>query len=378
MTWQHFESSGSQAKDALKGILCEDGSLGGFHFLPSSTSADQDKWLFWFEGGANPTSTNWGETEEPISKFFGPEFDTWNQVYFRTCSSDFRAGRRLTPLDGKYHQGHLGVVNGMNAILAWTAEHPETEASTVLIGGCSGGGWSQVINLDYMASRFPEGADVRAWINSGLHFDIAPYSDFIGETHLGEIPFISKEEAESMNVFVDESCRAALGEDWHKCIGFDHAFAHISTKAFISQSMYDKIQLGLRLGLPKTAFISKDVSKWATNTTGYMAYFGKRSRDVFVSAVEANADAALWMPSCFNHCEATLLQAPEQVTTKSGQSYTAKEAFQAWYWQQGASKERLYVDSCADELPCNAAADPQNKFMCTATAVCCDNESIVV
>ena len=85
-------------------------------------------------------------------------------------------------------------------------------AAKVVVGGASGGGWTQVVNLDFIASRVP-GADVRAWIDSGLHFDVASYGDFTAGV-MDEQPLISKEGADVLVSFVDESCRAALGDDW--------------------------------------------------------------------------------------------------------------------------------------------------------------------
>ena len=173
---------------------------------------------------------------------------------------------------GGYFQGHLHVVHALSHFNS--SEHGLYQATTVLVGGCSGGGWSQVINLDYIASQLHASADVRAWINSGLHFDVATYPDFTAG-RVVEQPLINQSVAEDVfHSFVDESCRTALGDDWYKCIGFDHAFPHIRTRAFVGQSQYDKVQLSLRLGVPAGS-LSADTAKWTKEVTAYVEYFGR-------------------------------------------------------------------------------------------------------
>jgi len=256
--------------------------------------------------------------------------------------------------------GHLHVVNG----IAEMKKRVTTKMTKLLIGGCSGGGHSQVINVDYIASQMPAGVDVRASINSGLYFDIASYPDFVAGK-MDERPHISKENAQELNAFVDESCRTALGDDWYKCIAFDHAFPYISTPSFVSQAKYDLHQLQQSLGVPSGSF-KADTSTWSKAVNDYTAYYGERSTKVFVEAInKGNNHSALFLPSCFDHCYATTCSAPETVTTDTGHSYTAKEAFQSWY--HNTNTERFYLDACADKLPCNRAADPRMRFSCAST-----------
>lgn len=354
-----FASSGSEKTDAARGILCQDGTISGVFFLEASQAKDADKWLIWFEGGADTTSSDWGTEAPPIDlNFGGEEFTTWNQIRFKTCSGDFRSGQRTTPLNGLYHQGHLHVVNGIVEM----KKRITTKMSKLLIGGCSVGGHSQVVNVDYIASQMPSDVDVRAWINSGLTFDVVHYPDFVAGK-MDARTSSTKEKAEELNTYVDESCRAALGDDWWKCTNFDYAFPYISTPSFVSQAKYDRNQLQ-HMGAPAGSF-TKDTSQWSPDLNNFTAYFGERTRKVFVEAVQGNKNAALFLPSCFDHCVATTSEAPETVTTVTGHSYTAKEAFLAWY--HNTQTERFYLDNCTDAMPCNPAADPLNHFSCAST-----------
>jgi hypothetical protein len=293
-------------------------------------------------------------------------FESWNQVYFPTGAADFRCGANPKPVDGKYYQGHLQVANTLQQIA------PKIQsATTLLVGGASGGGLSQVINVDYIASQFPPSCDVRAWINSGLHFDMASYPDFIaGKGKAAEKPLINKTVATIFNAFVDESCRAALGDDWYKCIGFDHAFPHISTPSFISQSQFDVHQLTKDFQLPANA-MTPDTANWSNATKEYVAYFGRRSLEVFLPLMRnasLDKNAAFWMPSCNDHIKATRINAPETVTAADGQTMTVRDLFAAW-WSGKLTQQAIVIDACEGSgtgLPCNKAASTTRAFSCVS------------
>lgn len=132
--------------NATQGTLCGDGTAAGYYFRASTTAESVNKWAIYFEGGVGegkPTSSNWKPTMPLVSHNFGAGFgfETWNQVYFATCARDFRSGARLTAENGSYFQGHLHIVN-------WIAEAKKNDglgkATQMLVGGCSGGGLSQV------------------------------------------------------------------------------------------------------------------------------------------------------------------------------------------------------------------------------------------
>jgi len=349
MKLRHFVSSGDEDEDANAGILCGDGSISGYYWK-SGLDGDRDKYLIWFQGGADPTSDTWPEYEDPIAPRFGEEFASWNQVYFRTCSNDARAGQRLTPgPDGQYYQGHLHVVNAINEMRSHISQRgvPPTK---VLVGGCSGGSISTITNVDYIASQLPESAEIKAKTEAAMWFDAVTYEDFVANDFTNPSALgLNKESAEMMEAYVDESCFDELGVDWWKCRIFEHAAPHITTPIHFSEAKFDRTRIWERYGFdaPK----SQHPSTYTDLQKGYFEYWEGRFTNVSNAVADAQPGWGYWMPSCVAHCQGTQLGTGLELTTSSGQISTPEAAFSNWYWQEDG--EKFIMDGCTGEEPCN-------------------------
>eukprot|EP00666_Eupelagonemidae_sp_cell4sb_P017811 gene17811-biopygen12385 len=148
----------------------------------------------------------------------------------------------------------------------------------MLVGGASGGGHSTQNNIDYIAEQLPSSCDVRAWMNSGLFFDVASYPDFLAGNLDKYDANINKSDAKILNVFVDESCRAALGDDYYKGVQFDHAFPYITTPSLVSQAMFDQHQIVNDVSLPPGS-LTENGATWSKDTKAYVAFCSIHSND---------------------------------------------------------------------------------------------------
>jgi len=351
MKLHSFASTGDEESDAQAGVLCGDGSIAGYYYLKASKPADRKKWLIWFQGGQPPTSTTWEDTESPISTRFGSEFATWNQVYFRTCSKDSRGGTRLTKFGDQYYQGHLHVVKAMDEILETVATHPAFTPKTVIVGGCSGGSISTLNNVDYIASRLPSGVDIKGKIETGLYFDAVTYDDYLeGDFSNPTGVSINKESAEGMEAFVDESCRVALGENWWKCMMFEHVAQYIETPIHFSEPKFDRWRLYEQYGFD--ADKNQDPQGYSEEQKGYFKYWGDRVDAVFNNVALQQPNWGYWVPSCVGHCEGTDLRGPIYLEKSSPVDLvTPEQAFSDWYW--GRDSEHLIMDACSGKPACN-------------------------
>ena len=237
--------------------VCLDGTPAGYYF----SQGDSKTFVFFLEGGGLcsnrqdciertktdlGSSTGWGQSItlggiQSADPQANPFFANATQVFIPYCSGDVHSGTRPASEEtwGLHFTGHL-IVRAVVAQLM--AENGLEAAERVVFAGGSAGGMGVQYNIDYVASQLPS-ARVYGVPIGGYIFAHPNYAGPMAqnETETARLEDFHR-DWELFNPFLDQSCRAALGEqDQWQCLVPTTLYQHISTELVIIESQTDSV-----------------------------------------------------------------------------------------------------------------------------------------
>lgn len=218
---------------ASRGSHCLDGSTPGYLY---KNGTEDDKWMFWFQGGA------WCATEadcvekvplnDPLEDLSSlplmqtGEFSNYHHVYFPSCDFGLFLGDNPDPVDYQgtklYFQGKRVVDHILDSLQESTSFG---SATAVILSGGSGGGQASFAIADYLAGVMPK---------SVQKFGAAPINGWHAQGDVDDIKNIFK--LAKMENAVSSSCKQAYSEEDHyKCMIPSHSYTYATSPIFMTQ-----------------------------------------------------------------------------------------------------------------------------------------------
>ena len=328
------------------GAVCLDGTPPGYYFS-RGVGPDANKWIVHLEGGGwcydetdcyGRSKTHLGSSSQfdPTANFSGfldndpkanPKFANWTLAFVKYCDGASFSGNKGEPItvEGKslYFRGHRILV----AVIDHLLESGLKTADAAVLTGCSAGGLSTYLHLDYFRARVPASIPVHGLPDAGYFIDAANTS--------GAMEIRAKYRyvyhMQNCSGGVNDACISAKTEtDQWQCFMAQYTYPYIKTPIFVLNSEYDTWQLSniLQLGcLPPKCTPEKmtDFTKWrATFLQALGPAIGAHSNGIFTD-------------SCLVHCQS--LDAPWNTFKVNGQ--TAHDTFANWYFETGGQSQEV-------------------------------------
>jgi len=318
--------------------VCLDGSPGGYYFRPApQNSSGVNKWYIHHQGGGWCTSLGdcYSRSQSALgsSKSYTPNMDltgdyfstypeqnpmmyNWNAVFLMYCDGASFSGSNSTVSSYQGHNLYFRGHHVLNAMMTDLLENRGlSQATDVVISGCSAGGLATFLHVDEWRSMIPTTARVVGMPDSGFFLDYETQENYAGYM---QWVFVQQNTTSGVNA----DCIAywtPQGQPW-KCIFAQHTAPHISTPIFPLQSEYDSWQTANILGSTDPNLINP-----------YGDYLTE-----LVKETELTSDRnGIYLDSCWHHCTSGMWN------TMVTDGVTMAQAFQLWYnnvqnvWQQG-------------------------------------------
>ena len=212
--------------------------------------------------------------------------------------------------------------------------HGLASATEVIIGGCSAGGLTIYLNIDYLAGLIREAAGssvkIRGLADAGFFLDHFNAAGQPSRTPLFQWGFDAWNSSWALN----PACIADhAGTDAWMCIFAQYTAKYIQTPTFFLNSRFDTCQLnGCELNLPDANVGWEKMSP--SSRTAAIAYAKDFDTALIVSGFSSAPQHGGWITSCLVHCDAgdaSWIHTLAQPRTGNGNSLTPTAAFTAWY-----------------------------------------------
>mmetsp|Transcript_55505 Transcript_55505/g.130988 ORF Transcript_55505/g.130988 Transcript_55505/m.130988 type:complete len:373 (+) Transcript_55505:1-1119(+) len=248
--------------DAAKnGAVCLDGSPGGFYIR----RGDPTKWVVFHQGGGwcssddncydrslttLGSSKSWGPTYTDLYEgshlFTTPPFDQYTAVYAMYCDGGSWTGQTVAPVETSkgtiYYRGRLLLDALIDELLGMGLNG----ASELLYAGCSAGGLTTYLHLDYVAGRMPNSVRVKGLADAMFsleHDSVAGQAVFPSRMEWG---YAAWNSSGAINTACESHYGPAAG--WHCFFGAAVA-PFVSTPLFVLNSKYDTWQEAAIIGV---------------------------------------------------------------------------------------------------------------------------------
>jgi hypothetical protein len=249
-----------------KGAVCLDGSPAAFYFANASSADHANDWQIYFEGGGwcydemdcfgrsqgnlgssvkYPATMNLETGQGILSPDCSdnPDFCNFNRVYMKYCDGNSFSGNRDTSVVVNSKPLYFRGRRVLDAVLETLVGLGITKAENVLLTGCSAGGLSTYLHVDYVHSWFNQNAP------SMKKFRAAPISGFfLQHSNLEGKPVYP---TQMKNIYtlansthgLNSACISSFApEDQWQCNFAQNAYAHATTSIFALNSALDSWQ----------------------------------------------------------------------------------------------------------------------------------------
>jgi hypothetical protein len=346
--------------DYPAGSSCLDGSPYGYYLRPGNESS---KWIIHHQGGGwcynleecaqraltvlgtsklwTPTTYSWGGLLS-YEASQNPNFYNWTVAILYYCDGSSFSSWRDEPLTSGsqkvYFRGHGNLLAASNDMLAKGL----AKATDVIITGCSAGGLSTYLHLDYWRSIIPSAATVKGVADAGWFLDT---NSVYGHS------IYTPEMTTAWDLFnntagVNQGCIAqytASNETW-RCFFAEYTYPHIQTPIFMVNSKYDSWQIPNIYALP----CYSNLKNCNATELNQLLQYGQTFLST-LTAIQASSQDGIWVDPCYQHCQ-TIGTYWNQVTVPlaDGTLISGYEAFSSWYYGKPAIQA---IDTC--DYPCN-------------------------
>lgn len=245
----------------VKGAVCLDGSLPGYHLDPGSGTG-LTNWIVHLQGGAwcadanscaLRSKTSLGSSHFMNASIFqgilssssrvNPYFYNWNRVKVRYCDGGSFSGNAHLPMLGRIpgtNQLQLLYYRGQRiweAVMEDLLARGMTRATRALLSGESAGGLASLIHCNAFKGLFLEHVDVKCFSDGGIFLDIP---DLNGNQFVQSY-FRRVVTLQNIGDNLPKGCTAE--RDPGQCFSAQHFLADIYSPTFILQSAYDTYQV---------------------------------------------------------------------------------------------------------------------------------------
>lgn len=347
---------------------CLDGSPAGLYVADGSASSN--KVVIYLEGGGvcaseadcikrslGPLGSSDSWTHELTfttilsgNADINPDFYDATRVFVPYCSGDVWIGQMeeatnpwATSGTELYFSGHnilQDVLDQLNTTI--------TDATDVLLTGCSAGGIGTFHNADWFAASVREiaadaGVNVRAapqagWF--GLPFN--DYDDWVegknssDPMHQNYVQWIYNVRPFTLDSASPSAVRCMADPSINDtlCGGVPYSYPYIDTELFIMENAADSYQIESQGG-------------WTDgDDEGYIPYVNSvLATDVYRQVIKAGSGDGLYMPACLDHCGH--LWIPEAPTIDGS---TVTEAIGNWMFDRSGPTQLYNLDNDYDDL----------------------------
>ncbi|CAJ1326796.1 unnamed protein product [Effrenium voratum] len=336
-------------KDAAQqGAVCLDGSPAGYFFEPGWGSG-ADEWIIHFQGGgwcisledcltrsnsSLGSSSFWEKEKDSILRWgdggvhgylsnqsqVNPDFYNWNKVFAVYCDGGSRNSNVEGPVAvgnrSVYFRGHHILLATLESLLAKGV----SQAKRFVVGGCSAGGLTVWLHLDFIRSLVPSWVQVLGVPQCGFFMDQPNYKGQEFYTPLYKWVFETMGMIKSPSLH--EACLTKYADDPWKCFMAQYFLPFVQTPFFAVNSFYDSWQLQEILQLPEDCYISQ-------NCTQQQRAAMHRMRDNLVGNLSTAPDTqSFFLYSCVSHCQ--FLNVDQGFTNLSVGDRTLRGALSAW------------------------------------------------
>jgi len=345
-----------QLLDPSTGALCLDGSPAGYYLTQTEGVST---WIIDFQGGGMcmseddclqrsttelGSSTTWPKYWYPTSllsmaeesgfisssTWTNPKLAAWNKVRVQYCDGDLYSGNRIEPYTHNgttlYFRGKSIVESVFDDLAARFALFNATE---IIITGCSAGGISVYLHIDWIRQRIPAHIKVSAAPDSGYFMDIPNYKGFKNTT--------AWEVARTLHntTFLNEKCtKGKKGADVGLCIWPSHTAKYISKDIpfYVINSLTDSYQIAhsVQLECFQQGLFVSTLQNCTKKENQAVLQFRKTMLSSLESSILTSPKNGAFLISCLTHCGACLDPFWDYATIQSTQLH---QAFESWYFQ---------------------------------------------
>lgn len=280
-----------------------------------------------------------------------PDFHDFNRLYVPYCSGDVFMGRQATPTNPFNASGSSTFYFQGFDLLATLTAQLLSNATTVLLTGCSAGGIGTIFVADYMTKTLPnaliKAAPAAGWFGFGpfdrwewfKHGKADPDPYHIGSVH-GWLGGIKTYLAPAV-----EACYADQHQDSHLCGFAPFVYKYVKTPCFIAQNLADSFQVQHEGGMP--GYLPTTPTERA-----YVVHFATQLRASLITTVlhgPKNLTDGLYAPGCYAHFLNT-----SHLTR--GASWF--QALGSWFFGRPGQKQILDMDLSLEHMLSCASAPP--------------------
>jgi len=364
-----------QLLDPATGALCLDGSPAGYYL--DQNNPKTSTWIIDFQGGGMcmegqdcldrsttdlGSSKTWPKYWYPItalsiaeasgfissSTWTNPKLASWNKVRVQYCDGDLFSGNRLEPYkfgnSTLYFRGQ-SIVEGVFDDLARFGLYNATE---IIITGCSAGGISVYLHIDWIRQRIPSHIKVSAAPDSGFFMDIPNYKGFKNTTLWNVARTLHN------TTFLNEKCKKANpGKKVGNCIWPDHTAKYISKDIpfYVINSLTDSYQVAHTLDLDcfKQGLFLSTLENCTQVELNAVQKFRQTMLSQLNATILSSPQNGGFLISCLTHCGACLDPFWDWATVQSTHLH---EAFESWYFKD-QMHPNLLIDAPYPSNKCN-------------------------
>eukprot|EP00055_Hartaetosiga_balthica_P018220 m.130795 g.130795 ORF g.130795 m.130795 type:complete len:444 (+) comp9473_c0_seq5:3561-4892(+) len=247
------------------GAVCLDGTPAGFYFAPANDPAANTRWQIYFEGGGwcydemdcwgrsktnLGSSNNWGNKSEMGGLMdsdctANPSFCTWNRVELAYCDGNSFSGNRDDPISVNGDKIFFRGRRIIDAVIQTLMGLGLSNASEVMLTGCSAGGLATYLHADYvhgvLQSKIPSLQVFKALSISGfflLHNTVEGKP-----VYPSEMAYIYQLANSTHGLNADCIASKPSFLQW-QCNFAQESYPHITTPFFVLNSALDSWQTG--------------------------------------------------------------------------------------------------------------------------------------
>eukprot|EP00435_Cladocopium_sp_Y103_P065211 s670_g27.t1 len=347
-------------EDALKdkGAACLDGSPPGY-FIEKGWGSGERKWIVHFLGGGwclsledclarskTPLGSTKNYSQDPNEtqkqkilemgdggvhgylsnrSEVNPDFYNWNKVFALYCDGSSRnsevEGAVAVGNESIYFRGH-GI---LEATIASIKERMGQQSATdFIVGGCSAGGLTVYLHLDYIRRLMPQHVRVVGLPQCGMFMDQPDYTGKPSYSPLYANIFNLMGMAKSPSLH--QGCVEKYPQEPWKCFMAQYVMPFIQTPFFAVNSFYDSWQFQEMLHLPGDCAFQQKCNRDERASQHNL-------RDIMVMNFTSSAkNQSYFLYSCVSHCQYMNLDYGWLTLSVSGG--TLQSAIRHWYFQK--------------------------------------------
>eukprot|EP00850_Spirogloea_muscicola_P012731 SM000083S22778 [mRNA] locus=s83:487333:491162:+ [translate_table: standard] len=298
-------------------------------------------------------------TSIPNSGFFSlnshlnPEFYNWNVINVHYCDGASYSGYRVQPLVYKGRRLYFRGRSILSAVITDALSRGLSSSEQVLVGGCSAGGLTSLLQCDSIRARMPKNATVKCTSDAGVFLDMPDVSG----KYSYRIQVSQMHKLHNMTKSLQPGCLATRAPALqYKCLFVQNFLKYVKTPVYIINSNYDIYNLKSLVAPVVADPTGKTLRNCIEHLGSCTALQLKRIQSFRLAMMTAvtsgttSASDGAYLFSCFGHCS-LYRDTTFGLTRIRGQPLL--QALGDWFFGRNTTTGTPYMSlDCA--YPCNA------------------------